>query len=309
MANPNLLDIAKLNGSDAVAGLIDEAAKAHPEVLIAPSRTIKGLNYKTLVRTAVPTGSSFRSANEGVANVKGTYENRLVETYIFNPRWQCDKAIADRYEDGAEAFISLEASAILEGAMQDICKQFYYGTNATFGNADGFPGLLQAYDSTNMVVDAGGTSDSTASSVWAVKFSPKDLTWVWGNAGEMTMEDPRLESVLDSGGSNSYTAYIQELLAYPGLQVGNIMTVARIKKITAESGKTLTDDMISDLLSKFPAGIVPDALFMSRRSLKQLQQSRTATNATGAPAPFPSEAFGVPIAVTDAISEVETLTL
>jgi hypothetical protein len=52
---------------------------------------------------------------------------------------------------------------------------------------------------------------------------------------------------------------------------------------------------------------MPTILVMNRRSLKQLQESRTATNATGAPAPFPSEAFGVPILVTDAITNTEAL--
>ena len=71
----------------------------------------------------------------------------------------------------------------------------------------------------------------------------------------------------------------------------------------------LTDILIANLLGKFPAGKVPDVLLMTRRSLHQLQASRTATNPTGAPAPFPQEAFGVPIAVTDAISNIETLAL
>ena len=42
MAQPTLLDIAKANGSDAVAGLIDEAAKAHPELTMGGARTIAG---------------------------------------------------------------------------------------------------------------------------------------------------------------------------------------------------------------------------------------------------------------------------
>ena len=46
---------------------------------------------------------------------------------------------------------------------------------------------------------------------------------------------------------------------------------------------------------------------MNRRSLRQLQNSRTATNPTGAPAPIPDSAFGVPIIVTDAIVSTEAL--
>jgi len=96
-------------------------------------------------------------------------------------------------------------------------------------------------------------------------------------------------------------------LAYPGLQIGNKYAVGRIKKITTDSGKTLTDALIAQLLEKFPVGFRPDYLFMNRRSLRQLQSSRTATNPTGAPAPFPSESFGIPIVVTDSIVSTETL--
>ncbi|HUS46149.1 MAG TPA: hypothetical protein VM219_09000 [Phycisphaerae bacterium] len=308
MALPTLLDIARASGSDAVVGLIDEAAKTHPELLLGPARTIKGLNYKTLVRTAVPTGTAFRDANEGVAPTKGTYINRLVEAFILNPRWECDKAVADAYEDGAEAYIALEGQAILEAAMQDLCAQFYYG-RGTGGNAKGYPGLLAAYDAANMVVDAGGTTAATGSSVWGVRWGPKNVQWVWGLNGQLALADVREESILDAGGTNKFTAYIQEILARPGLQVASLLSIARIKKLTADSGKTLTDDMIADLLSKFPAGLRPDVLLMNRRSLRQLQDSRTATNATGAPAPFPAEAFGVPIAPTDAILSTEGLTL
>lgn len=301
---PTLLDIAKANGSDAVVGLIDETTKAHPEITMGAARTIKGMNYKTLVRTGLPT-VGFRNANEGYAGSKGTYENRLVETYIFDPRWESDKAVADRYEDGAAAYIAIEAGGIMEAAMQALCTQFYYGTGA---DAKGFPGLIAAYDSVNMVIDAGGTTDVTASSVWAVKYGPKWVQWVWGNNGSLALSDVSEQRVLDANG-NPFTAYCQEMLAYPGLQVATVRAIGRIKKLTNDSGKGLTDALISKLLAKFPAGVVPDVLYMGRRSLQQLQSSRTATNPTGAPAPFPQDSFGIPIAVTDAITDVELLAL
>jgi len=312
MTMPNILDIAKANGNDAVVGLIDEAIRTHPELTLGFARPIKGLNYRTLIRTGVPMGGAFRNANQGVAAVKGTYENRLVECFIFNKRWECDKAVADRFEDGAEAYIALEASGIVEGGMQDVAKQFYYGRNATFGNAAGFPGLLDAYDATNMVVDAGGTTDRVASSVWLVKFGPKDTAWVWGNNGAMEMGDAREESITPdptNAPTARLTAYVQELLAYPGLQVGSLYSVVRIKKLTTDADKGLTDDLIYQALSKFPAGVVPDVILCTRRSLEQLRTSRTATNQTGAPAPLPTEVGGIPVKVTDAISNTETLAL
>jgi hypothetical protein len=208
-----LLDIAKANGSDAAVGLIEEVMTYSPEVSLGAARTIKGLSYKTLVRTNLPT-AAFRNANEGVAATKSTWENRVVECFTLNPRWECDKAVADRYEDGAQAFIALEADGIMRAAMLTLGSQFYYGTS---NDAKGFPGLLAAYDATNMVVDAGGTTASTGSSVWGVKWGPKAVQWVYGTDGQLSVSDVSEQRVLDAS-NNPYTAYVQELLAYPGLQ-------------------------------------------------------------------------------------------
>ncbi len=306
MAMPTLLDIAKANAADAAIGLIDEAAKAHPEITMGAARTIPGTQYRTLVRTGLPT-VAFRNANEGSAVDKAAYENRLVETFILNPQFEVDKAVADAYVDGWEAYLALEADGQMEAALQKLAAVFYYG-RGTGWDAKGFPGLLAAYDSTNMVVDAGGTTGDTGSSLWAVKFGPKDVQWVYGQNGELSMPD--VETVrLTDGSGNPYTGYRSELTAYPGLQVGSVYSISRIKKLTADSGKGLTDALIATLLSKFPVGRRPDVMLCTRRSLEQLRSSRTATNATGAPAPIPTEAFGVPIAPTEAILNTEALTL
>jgi hypothetical protein len=99
----------------------------------------------------------------------------------------------------------------------------------------------------------------------------------------------------------------QAIHGWAGLQITNYKAIGRICNLTADSGKGLTDDLIADLLEQFPIGGKPDALFMSQRSQRQLQDSRTATNPTGNPAPFPNEAFGVPIEPTDSIINTEAL--
>ncbi|NLG44783.1 MAG: hypothetical protein GX547_16195 [Phycisphaerae bacterium] len=307
LTRPTLLDIAILNGADSAAGLIEEVMQAHPEIAAGHWRTIRGLNYRTKVRTSVPT-VPFRDANEGTAVVKSTYANRLVETYICNPYWECDKAVADASEEGPEAFIATEAAGILEGAMQTLAKCFYYGRHETLGDAKAFPGLIDSYDAADRVVDAEGTTPNTGTSVWLVKWGIDSVAWVLGQGGELAVSDPRIETIRDDAG-NPLTGYVQDLLMRPGLQVANRTKVVRIKKLTADAGCTLDDDILAEALSKFPAGIVPDVMLMTRRSREQLRKSRTATNATGAPAPIPSDAYGVPIAVTDAIADTEPLTL
>lgn len=310
MPLPTLLDVIKANNADKIVGLIDETSKAHPEMTFGAARSIPGISYRTLVRTALgSTSGSFRNANEGVAPIKNTYENRQVETYILEARFESDKAVADAYVDGAAAYIAMETGGVLEGEMQGLCSAFYYG-RGTGGNAKAFPGLIDAYDATNMVVDAGGTTASTGSSAWLVKFGPAAVQWVLGMGGKLDFSDPVLESIVDPNDSTKrFRAYVASMLARPGLQVGSLRSVCRIKKLTADSGKGLTDALISQALAKFQAGTAPDVILCSRRSRQQLQSSRTATNATGAPAPLPTESFGIPIGVTDAILDTEALTL
>lgn len=304
MAQPTLLDIAKSTGSDGIAALIEEIALAIPEVRLGAARTIKGTQYKATVRTGLPTGG-FRGANEGVTPQKSTFEQRLFECYIANARWQCDKAVADAHEDGAQAYIAAEAKGVIQGQLIALASQFYYGVADDTNK--GFPGLGVAYDSTNMAVNATGTTNNVASSVWMIKWGEEGVQWLYGNGSNpLQLDDLRIESVLDSN-SKPYTAYVQELLAWVGLKLGSVNSALRIKNITTDSGKGLTDSLIYDGFSKFPAGVKPDVILMTRRSLAQLRKSRTATNQTGAPAPIPTEVEGVPIEVTDSIVNTEAL--
>lgn len=309
-----------MNGSDAVVGVVEEATQAHPELtgmangatvpMVGDGRTITGLSYKTLVRSALPS-APFRSANEGATRTESKWINKQFETYILNPRYDVDKAIADRHEDGWAALLALEGAGMLEAAMQTAQRCFYYGTevaNGADGDAKGFPGLLQMYDSASMEVDAGGTTDDEASSVWAVRFGPRNVQWIFGNNGAIELSDVRIGDVDDANG-NPYTAYIQEILAYVGLQSTSKWSIGRIKKLTTDDGKGLTDDLLASLFETFKPGRPPHAFFMSKRSRTQLKNSRTATNPNGTPAPLPTDHEGIPIIVTEAISETEKLAL
>jgi hypothetical protein len=318
MTRPTLLDVAKRSLGDAEVGLIEESLVHTPELTgvdreygrtfpgVGQVKTIKGIHYKTKIRTSLPS-AGFRDANEGVTVSKSTFENRLVETFILNPRWECDKAVADRDEEGPEAFIADEANGILQAAFLQAARNFYYGRTSP-GDAKGCPGLIDIYDATNRVVDATGTTDNTASSVWLIKWGPQDVRWVVGQNGELAISEVRTETLYDAA-SKPFTGYVQELLAYLGVQVGSINSVVRIKKLTADSGKGLTDALLYAALAKFPEGVRPDMIAMTQRSREQLRASRTATNATGAPAPTPQDVEGIPIIATSALSNTEAWTL
>jgi hypothetical protein len=300
---PTLLDIAKSRGSDGLVGLVEEVLPALTELRLAPARGIRGINYKQNVRTGLPAGS-FRNANEGVTATKSTFEERLFQCFIANALWQCDKAVADAHEDGAPAYIAAEGVGLTAGQLAHVCKQFYYGTS---NDAKGFPGLLAMYN-TAMSVDAGGTTADTASSVWAVKWGPMGVQLLLGNDAQLTLSDVK-EIVANDANSKPFTAYHQEFLAWMGLKLSSLNAVARIKKLTADNGKGLTDALLGKCLALFPVGYKPDVFLASRRSIEQLRASRTATNATGAEAPTPTMFEGIPIEATDSLVNTEALTL
>jgi hypothetical protein len=314
MPNANLLDIAKINGSDKVVGMIETVITAAPELMVIPARTIKGTNYKTLLRTAFP-DVGFRAANGSTTAGKSSYENRLVECFILSSLITADKAVAKAHEDGENEFKANEIIGVGRQAMIEVGKQVFYGTNTTFGGDSlGFPGLLQCHDATNMVVDAGGTTDNVASSVYIVCFGDQDVKMVYG--GNTTLELSDWTEQVISG----VPSFVSDLTAWIGLQVVNPNSVVRIKKLTTDSGKGLTDSVLADAFAKFPVDKRPDAIFMNRRSRAQLQKSRTVT-LFGGPgnskpsgsvevvAPTPTSYEGVPIVTTDNIISTETLAL
>lgn len=298
---PTLLDIAKMTGNDPAIALVEEVIMEVPELALLAARPIPGTFYKTLARTALPV-VGFRNANEGAIQGKSSYAERRVECFIMNPRWNADKAVADAHPDGAEAMLALEGIGQTAAAGIAVASQMYYGVA---NDSKGFPGLTSFVDS-SMVVDATGTATNGGSSVWAVKFGPTDCQLVVGGDGQFALSEPRVESVIDAS-SNPYTAYVQELLSWLGLQVLSKWSVARIKNITVDSGKGLTDDLMADLMAVFPAGKMPDAIFMTRRSRKQLRKSRTATNPTGNDAPNPTEYDGVPLYITESLLNTEAI--
>lgn len=310
-----LLDVIKSNAANQNGiGMIDEVSRRTPFMSRGGFRSIKGINFKTLVQTAASnTSGSFRKLNSGVAAATSTEENRLIETYPIQPRFHVDAQLAANSEDGAPAFIARKVKGILLTEFIAHEKQMIYGAASGLANSLGYPGLLDAYDATNMVTDAGGTTSSTGSSVWMVRFGEDSVQGILANGGMFQFGPVRLESLLDSGGTNYMDMYVQTLMAQVGLQVANVLSLARIKKITADSGHTLTDKLLSDTLTLFKQD-GPNAIFMSLRSIGQLRDSRTATNPTGQEAPFPTSILGIdgqaiPIYPTSGITDTESLTL
>lgn len=312
-----MLDIAKLNGTDKTVGLIEENLRYAPELERFPMRTIRGTSYKTGIRTGLPT-TGFRAANEGQTPSKSTFAQRLIEAYIFGGQIEVDKAVADAHEDGAEVLQALEAVGVMKSAMQNLGKQIWYGTTQ---DAKGFPGVKAAttFGGTTaagdaLTINATGTTALTASSVYAVKFGEQDAQLIGGNNKAWQLDDFTIQQIT-AGNGGKLTAYVAGLTGWIGLQIGNENCVRRICNLTAETGKGLTDLLLADLFATFPVGFRPDAVFASRRSVSQLQKSRTVVlqgQGTLRPdqptlAPRPTSYDGVPIIESDSILNTDAI--
>jgi hypothetical protein len=312
MAQANLLDIAKLNGSDTIVGLIEETLTYAPEVQIMPARTIRGTSYKIASRVSYP-GVGFRAANEGSTPTKSEFENQLIECYILSGAVQADVAVARAYEDGEQAWKDIESVGVMRQAMIELGSQVIYGTSH---QAKGFPGLQAIHTAFNsgLVVDAGGTSAGTGSSVYGINTDTQGVQLVFGAGTTFELGEWRIENV---GTSSVYPAHVANLTAWVGMQVGSKYSVGRLKDATADSGMGVTDAKLAELLSKYPVGYRPNYWLMNRRSAYQLQVSRSASTvqngvktSSGSEifAPLPTESNGIPIVITDSIGNTEALT-
>lgn len=264
-----------------------------------------GTQHKYLKETAAPV-VGFRSINDGRDQGHSEDTKVSLDLALLDCSYHVDQMYADEYRYGAEAWLARESQRALQAGFFKAEQQLIYGTGA---DADGFTGLADASTINGaadpMVVNAGGSSD--ASSVYLIRSVPAltDVTLITGNDGNISIGDT-YQQMMDGSTTGIFNAYVTPVSAYLGLQIGSIYSVGRICNLDA-SANSLTDDMISDAISRFPAARQPTHLAMNRRSLQQLQASRTATNPTGAPADFPQSAFGLPIVVTDAITDTETV--
>ena len=305
MPNPTLLDISKLNGSDPAVGLIEESVKVCPEVRIGFARTIEGLSYETSFRTVLPNsgGSPFRDLNEGVMPGKSVYEKKKFSCSVFNPQWDCDKAEAESYDQGPEAFIALEGQGMLEQSFIDLGRQFYYGDLAK-----GFPGVYGQCHPTKLF-SAGGASANACTSVVAVRWGLRFTSFLWGRNVGLKLSDVTFQKFTDSQGRTHTRAY-QEIDGRVGLQVGSQHSVSRLANIDQTNGHGATYKTIRKWLAKaFPTGIKPDVLFMNQDSYEQYwasREERAFVTGSRAPEELPDH-HGIPIIPTDSILYTEAV--
>lgn len=325
---PTFLDIARANDSR-IATFIDPIIHACPELAALPMETIQGTTYETLVRRGLP-HVAWRKANTGVPSSKSSYDRVVAQTFTLDASTTVDKAVADRYQDGPDAYLAMEAQGIMKAALRMVSRQFYYGPlSGVGGAADGPPGLIQFVADelkrqakatekpvNPMVIDAKGTAsaDGGLTSAWilaATAAGQRTLHFLQGQGGQFNV-GPRVDTLARDKDGHEYDAYRRSMLAYLGLDApAPDIAMVRIKNLGPAAAHGLTDELLAEAFNLFPAGVTPTHAFISRRSNLQLWKYRarqSTGNPNGMPNGFDNQLSGFPgvaLTVTDGIREDE----
>lgn len=307
-----LAQLTKRHGSDAAVGLVEEVRTFAPELNVVSGRPISGTSYKVTRRKLLPTTPAFRAPNSGQNIVSSVYEQIIGETFFLDCQMQIDEAIVQGDDRSIGDLLTDESIGALKQKLIAVGSQFYYGTSA---DANGFIGL-QSQVASSQVVSAGGSTST--SSAYLIVNGIQEVGFVFGKMQGLQMNAWNRQQVKDSS-SKSFMAWVNNLSGWIGLAFNYTNGAARIKLLDqteGSSGHGLTDKLVAQALKTFPVGVVPTHLFCSRAQRYMLQQSRTptysgSTNAitSNMPlqfAPTPTESNGIPLYVTDSISDSET---
>lgn len=269
-----------------------------------------GTNHSWLKTIVAPT-PGFRTIGAGRDHGKSQKIKVQIALAILDATFHVDKAYADAHKLGPDGAIEEESLEAVRAAFSHAEKQLIYGIP---NDPSGYTGLADnpelAAVAKDTVVDAGFTASPNCSSVYLVRSDDTNVSVVAGNnsAGMMLDVQPRFEQLMTDAVGKLFPAYVAVIQAWLGLQIASNFSAVRIANLGPDaSTNTLTDDMIAEAISRFPSDRQPTHMAMSRRSAAQLRASRTATSTTGAPAPFATESFNIPIIVTDSVSDKEAV--
>ena len=304
-AGKSLAELVKINDQRLSGEVADNLTEEAP--FLGAVRSIPASNgtdhHWLQYNTAPPVG--FRDLNDGI--VQGQSQDLFITTNcrIADGSYYLDMRAVANYVLGD--LIARENARHLRSVLAAVERQVFVGTPAngtggTGGNALGFEGIVSTGRLDALagqpVINAGGSTADTQSSVFLVNDTMDSAALVIGNDGNITVS-PAFQTRI-AGTTGHFNAWAVDIASYYAWQWGGNFSVSRIANV--ETGASLlNDDLIARAINLHPANRRPTLIAMNRDAERQLRESRTATNATGAPAPFATEAFGIPIVVTDQI--------
>lgn len=351
---PTAAEIAQVSGTRFFQGLIDLSRTATPIFNAFNTRTVTGTRFKTLALGTLPTEPTFVNLNEGYTASKTLFTlgevglakiNRMVKVQASSEDlWNSENVAAD------QDYFTIQALYSFKMALVHLEKVMLYGTAY---DAKGFPGMKQLTPAltTNTLtyatptapeddfyvrsfINAGGTTASTASSIYAVKFGPLDAQLILGGPSgiqgflNLSPKERVLQSVTDpvDGIVKDDWFNVSTGEGYVGLSVAGSnettrgyaqQSIRRVGNVTRDSGKGCTEALLDYLIESFPSDKRPDAIFLSARSLRQFRDSKPVAsivvneggNVTSSTVtqPLADNHRGIPLIVSDNILNTDAI--
>lgn len=298
MANTytTLANIVRLNDKNAVDFGVSDIINPSSLVGILPAEVASnGTDHKYLKLTTAPTAGK-RAMNAGLARTMSNSTLVTVSLDYYDSDNLVDVAIADGFTGGLDAYLAKQLPLHVRSALFSFEQDIIADLNANTA--------LDALADT-MVATAGSNAANATTSVYAIRAVPGEFGIVTGNNGSIRIGS---SSVTHMTGSNSETLsyYVTPIGGYFKVIQGGAFSVGRLCNIGVSANK-VTDTLIAALLAKAPSDKPFTHLVMNRQSQAQLRDSRTATSPTGNPADFPENAFGLPIIVSEAITNTQAV--
>ena len=308
---PTALQIAQGMNAPLSLGLFMAVRTVTPLLSAFDARTSQTNKFLTLAVVSLPT-SNFVRIGQGLNSSDGNLELRefscseiggMIKAEVESSR------LWDMYHQASGyTWFDLQTELRIKADMRNIERQMIQGTAndplgfpgakdmTPFGNGDS--NVMQVGDSPQQgkfqkaVINAGGTTANTASSVYSFVFGETEDQLLLGNATgpEILRMSPIVQQALAPDPVNAPTALSMHNLAeargYIGMAVNGFniegtgqtipvqYAVRRIANLTADTGHTLNDQMMDQLKRSHGSGRVPGLFAMSYRSGQQLAKSR-----------------------------------
>ncbi len=310
---PTALQIAQVRQTPFSAGLIMAIQDAHPLFSNFDFRTVDGYDFLSLALITRPNAAAFSRYGEGWDHTSAAFELRRFSTSLIGGIVKSELITEERWNRENSAaeweWFDIETEEKFKASIMDLERQMILGRTY---NADGFPGALELtpfesgnvitmtengakYNYARSVLNAGGSTSDTASSVYSFVFGEKQCQGILGggaSSGEfLRIDEPTIQMLApDSTQPTKLSRHkVAQMSGHIGLSVAGFnqeaegqtipvqYAIRRIANLTEQTGYKLTDAHMTKLSRMHGTGLKPSLYAMSERSGEQLAASRTPT--------------------------------
>jgi hypothetical protein len=296
-----LVEWAKTVDDPAKSAVIETLYLEEPLFQLLPVEFLDGLSLVYPTEKELPS-VGFRKLNEAFSESTGVVQRNVETLKAFGGDSDVDIALARNKPDVRRRYdkMRIKATGI------NFVKWFLYGnsgarTSAAYDDVDAFDGLATRITGASQIVNAGGSSQTDGTSVFALKFGD---TYVQG-----LMQSPGMNA-RDLGELQTKPVYRTRVDCEAGMAIYHGRACGWLRNISAAGSTPCVCDDVDELIDT-TAGL-PDVLIMSKRSRRELKQNAWTKGVTFgrevSDVGTPLETYGnIPIICSDAVINTEVI--